>query len=230
MGNKEYSFELKYIIPNSRASHILIWLKTNCIPDPEFAEATVSSIYYDDRQWTFLREKINSDYLKTKIRLRWYSDISYIYHYETSFMEAKFKIGGRRHKIRTKTSYTGEWISAQNLENAALMEMPYLLQDKGYYPQKQLFPAFQISYKRSRFIEPFTRSRICFDYDIRAPRINYLMMPKSNPAVLQKAVFEIKGKEEELPVTLYPLTDLGCKISSFSKYSVCYQQLLQMHF
>jgi hypothetical protein len=69
---------------------------------PFFPE-TVSSIYFDTWGWKSLSEKINSDYLKTKIRFRWYSDIAYQLHYAPSFAEAKFRIGTKRKKIRIQT-------------------------------------------------------------------------------------------------------------------------------
>ncbi|MDY6968856.1 MAG: VTC domain-containing protein [Spirochaetota bacterium] len=217
--------ELKFVINNNKSHQVIEWLKSICKPDNEYSSGCVSSIYYDTRNWSFLGEKINSDYLKTKVRVRWYSDIDYKDHSENSFAEAKFKIGSRRDKIRIKTPFPGEWLCHTQLENQNLIEIPKTLRSIGFVPDQTLYPVFQISYKRMRFIDPFTNSRVCFDYDISAPRVNWFMLPKHNPFILQSAVFEIKGKNSELPFNLHPLTDFGCRKMSFSKFSACYQKI-----
>ena len=50
-------------------------LDSVCRRDPEFPAAVVWTIYYDTPAFASLGEKINSDYLKRKIRVRWYSDL-----------------------------------------------------------------------------------------------------------------------------------------------------------
>ena len=67
--------EIKLVLPNRAARSLVRWLRSRCWPDPLYPAATVSSIYYDTPDWRLLREKVNSDFLKTKVRLRWYSDI-----------------------------------------------------------------------------------------------------------------------------------------------------------
>jgi len=225
--NKVAVHETKFIISNIKSHQIIEWLQCSCRADPEFPAGTVSSIYYDTRNWGFLAEKINSDYLKTKVRIRWYSDISNKKDFEKSFVEAKFKIGNRRKKVRSLTPYSGTWFSRCRLDNSRLLEIPFLLRNKGIILNQSVFPVYQISYKRLRFIEPYTGCRICFDYDISAPRVNNYMLPKSNPFKLQTAVFEIKGNVSDLPFHLYPLTDMGFEKASFSKYKACYEKIMR---
>ncbi len=222
--------EIKFVVGNERAHVVREWLKQACTYDSEFPCGTVSSIYYDTRNWRFLDEKLNSDYLKSKVRVRWYSDIKNNKHSSFSFAEAKLKTGNRRKKIRVKTSCSGEWLSTVNLENRELLKLPHLLYSEGFRFSESLFPVYQISYKRLRFLEPSTGARICLDYDISAPRVNPVMLPEINPFNLKDAVFEIKGSEVDLPRFLYPLTDLGCRKASFSKYSMCYQNIRRVVF
>jgi len=221
--------EIKFTISNSKAHQVIRWLKHQCMPDPEFPEGAISSIYYDTRNWRFMAEKDNSDYLKMKIRLRWYSDLTLSKHDDVSFIEAKFKIGNRREKFRMESPFSGEWLAGVPLHSTKLLEISRLLRSQGIITE-EVFPVFQISYKRFRFIEPLTRARVCFDYDITAPRVNWSMLPKSNPFSLQTAVFEIKSALDELPAPLYPLTDMGFRKSSFSKYQVCYRKIVGFNF
>ena len=67
-------YEIKLVFENSRARTIARWLEMHCDLDPEFPRNEVSTVYYDDLLWSALREKLNGDFLKQKVRLRWYSE------------------------------------------------------------------------------------------------------------------------------------------------------------
>lgn len=222
--------ETKFVLRNNAAHIISKWLECRCRPDPEFPEGIISSIYYDTRNWQFLNEKINSDYLKTKIRLRWYSNIKTNKALTPSFLEAKYKIGSRRKKFRTKTLYSGKWLSQQDLQNPRLMKIMDILQKNQILITGPVYPVFIISYKRKRFIDPVTYSRVCIDYDIHIPKVNTQMLPPVSTEYLQSAVFELKGRIIQLPEILHQLTALGCYKHSFSKYSACYQKIMNISF
>ena len=222
--------ETKYVIRNSAAGILRQWLENRCWSDPEFSAGIVHSIYYDTRDWRFLREKINSDYLKTKIRIRWYVDIDSREPGEASFLEAKFKVGHCRKKVRIPTDYSGRELSRINLDHQRLLELPALLRPEGVVVAGRLAPVFEICYKRRRFVEPITQARLCLDYNIQAPRVNRQVLSRSNPFALQDAVFEMKGPLDELPQVLHQLTGLGCQKESFSKYYVCYKKINRIMF
>lgn len=228
--NKENRHELKFIVDNSAVGIISEWLRCRCLPDPKFPAGIVSSIYYDTANWQFMREKINSDYHKTKIRLRWYADIDSEDPGDESYMEAKFKTGSRRNKIRVKTGLVGDWLNRVNLENKKLLLVPQLLRTRGVNVASTLLPVFRINYKRKRFIEPLTGARLSLDYDISSPCVNRHIVPRSNPFRLQNAVFELKGVLTELPEVLHQLTAMGCQKQSFSKYSKCYENIMGINF
>jgi len=220
-------YEIKYVIENNASHIILAWLKNRCWKDPEYPAGLVSSIYYDTQSWHFLREKVNSDFLKQKIRVRWYSDIQTKDPSDESFLEAKFKTGGRREKTRIRVDISGRWLSQTPLHSQSLIPIIQPLREKGVPTPGPVFPVFQITYKRWRFIEPVSRARINLDHEIQMPRVNHLMVPQTNPFSLRKAVFEIKGNVSELPPELFQLTALGCRKESFSKYMVCYQKIMR---
>src|SRR5690606_22911495 len=67
--------ELKFTVPVSSTAAVLAWLRGACTPDPKFPCGRVSRIYNDTPDPRSLREKLNSDYLKTKVRLRWYATL-----------------------------------------------------------------------------------------------------------------------------------------------------------
>jgi hypothetical protein len=219
--------ETKFVFNNS-SSHIIVqWLERRCLRDPKFPQGIVSSLYYDTKDWRFLRDKINSDFLKTKVRVRWYADMDTGDPKGFSFLETKNKIGRRRFKFRTNTGIPASWFSEVDLSNGKLLDIPHLLKSHGIVIHGTLFPAFQINYKRKRFIDPVTGLRLCVDYDINTPRVNGFLLPRSNPFMLRNAVFEMKGRISELPEVLHQLTALGCRKRSFSKYISCYHKIMR---
>ena len=222
--------ETKFVLDNSAATGVVQWLRCRCWEDPEFPAGMVSSIYYDRQGWSFLREKINSDYLKTKIRLRWYADIEGEEPEGESYLEAKFKTGSRREKIRVRTAFSGKWLGQVNLDDPRLLSIPGLLRSRGVVIRGGLYPAFLIRYKRRRFVEPVTGARLCLDYDLCVPQVNHQMLGYHNPFRLRKAAFELKGALSELPEVLQQLTALGCRKQSFSKYSSCYARIMRTEF
>ncbi len=217
--------ELKYIIANQRSGSVLQWLKCNCRPDPQYPAGVVNSIYFDTRDWQALGEKINSDYLKTKVRLRWYADINGGHAYERSFAEVKYRIGYKRQKIRIPVPHSGTDLAGMDLHNPLLLRIPQLLKSHGVRFGRTYFPVYHIAYKRFRFREPLHGGRICFDKDIRIPQVNCMAIARQYPLALQTAVFEYKGAFAEFPESLFPLLNLGLRKASFSKYGACFQKL-----
>jgi len=219
------NFETKYVLENGCVPKFIQWLKYRCLPDPVYPAGIVSSIYFDTWDWRFLREKINSDFLKTKIRVRWYTEINSGICSAESFLEAKFKQGKKRHKIRKKLDISGEWLSKSDLCSRDLIGLPNRLLKSGVILPDSLFPVFQIQYKRVRFVEPYSRARLSLDYAIRVPAVNQQRVPGVFPFNLQNSVFELKGEIDKLPAFLHQLTTLGCRKDSFSKYSFCYAKI-----
>jgi len=222
--------ETKFVLNNSAAGTIIRWLQCRCRLDEKFEAGIVSSIYYDTHKWRFLSEKVNSDYLKTKIRLRWYGDIDSGEPGEDSFIETKYKTGSRRAKVRVRTDVSGKWLDSVDLDARKLLKVPELLRSEGVVVSGGLFPVFKIVYKRRRFIEPVTGARLSIDYDISAPTVNRRMLVRRNPNRLAHAVFELKGEIAELPGVLQQLTALGCRKESFSKYGICYGTIMRTSF
>jgi len=111
--------EIKYVVSAYRTKMALRMLERACIPDPKFPFGVVSSIYYDSQNWDYLREKRDSDYLKTKVRLRWYEQIQVTKEgADTSFAEIKYRIGSKRLKIRMPTEFPGRYLSDTPLDNS----------------------------------------------------------------------------------------------------------------
>jgi hypothetical protein len=218
--------ELKYTLPAGRAGLARRWLEQLCRRDPQFPAAIVWTIYYDTAGLTSLGEKINSDYLKRKIRLRWYSALDGR-SAGPAFVEAKIRTGTRRSKVREKVPYDAGELAAWQLQDPRLLSLPLLLQRHGVLGQESWQPMMLIRYRRDRFVEPVSRSRVSLDADIAAAGMSARFVSRADLSPIDRAVLEVKGMEEELPLAMRLLQPLGLRKQSFSKFLVAYVHATQ---
>src|SRR5215210_1307408 len=101
-------YELKFALPDALSPAVAVWLGSVCQPHPQFHDAIITSVYYDDPEWSLLGEKLNSDFLKRKLRLRWYRTPGVPLSESPAFIEAKFKAGVRREKVRVRLDSSAE--------------------------------------------------------------------------------------------------------------------------
>jgi VTC domain len=213
--------ELKFALPDGRADVARRWLDAICRRDPHFPAAVVSTIYYDTPDLAALGEKINSDYLKHKIRLRWYSDLAGAPS-GPAFIEAKSRVGMRRGKVRVQLPDSAEHLAGWDLQDPRLVSFPLLLRDRGILVGDLWQPVVRIRYRRDRFVEPVSRARISLDADIAAAALSRRLGAVADDRALGTAILEVKGAEEELPSALRPLLQLGARKCSFSKFLAVY--------
>jgi hypothetical protein len=213
--------ELKFTIPESRAHIARSWLEGTCRPDPKFPSALVWTVYYDTPALDSLGEKINSDYLKRKIRVRWYSDTSGRVT-GPAFVEAKLRVGNRRFKVRERVPTGAEELSHCDLQDAKLRNLPLLLRQHGILDQESWIPLMLLRYRRDRFLEAISRSRISLDTEIAAVAVNRRILSTIDPSPLGIAVLEVKGASDRLPPALQRMLALGFRKRAFSKFLAVY--------
>lgn len=219
--------EKKYTIHAQHTAVASALLHAHCLPDPLFPKGSVHSIYYDSLDLQFLTEKIDSTYFKAKIRLRWYGSWDFVADDGPAFLEAKIKEGGRQQKLRVPVPSSGRQLAAQNLSDPRLAALPPLLARQGVGVPFSVRPIFTITYRRLRFLDPVTNTRIALDQDIHVPQAALSCPGLAGTTAASVTVIETKGALTSLPGYLAPLLTLGLSATSFSKYLHCYQMLTQ---
>ncbi len=215
--------ELKFVAPTSRTAAALRWLHLACRSDPEFPDSTIFTVYYDTLALESLGEKRNSDYLKTKVRLRWYRVGSRCT--DTAFLEVKTRQGSRRRKRRVTLPYRPDWPTRGSLDVPSLRYVTRRLRSLGLPTTGHHRPVLLVRYRRRRFLDPRTGLRVCLDTDIRVPAAARAVGVAPHPLPLPLTVFEIKGQSDLVPEPLRLLTVLGFRKTSFSKYLACYDHV-----
>jgi len=216
--------ELKFTIPVSRTDAVLAWLRGACTPDPAFPCGRVSSIYYDTPGFDSLREKLNSDYLKAKVRLRWYSALATGERPGRAMLESKRRVGARREKVRLATEHTGDQLEALSLDDPALALIPHRLWSAGVMV-RAMRPVLSVQYDRYRFLDRASHTRVSVDFAIAVPAVSRRVSAWRHPGPLDVAIVEVKGRTATLPVSLQPVIRMGGRKASFSKYFACYRHV-----
>lgn len=213
--------ELKFTCEAYHSQFIQRGVESVCIADSNFQKNIVSSVYFDTDDWFFAMEKASSDFLKTKMRLRWYQDNEdpNLSAPTKCFLEFKRKIGSKRTKNRVEMPFSGNQVleSLQDVGYLALIQQciaehaPDLL---GY----SLEPKFVVRYSRNRYFEPFSNTRVSFDTNIRAFSVGSSYAYLSSHIVLDESVLEVKGNCDDLPIALRTFHAGNLKKAAFSKY------------
>ncbi|MGA7280011.1 MAG: VTC domain-containing protein [Desulfocapsaceae bacterium] len=221
-------FELKYTFHNSQAQALESWIGFHCHRDEKYPVSKVVSIYLESLDGRAYAEKINSDFFKTKHRVRWYEfppNLKVNDDYQVPvFIETKMKIGSQRRKIRESVLLPLNEIKANTLPSAFHQRW------QTFFYQSEtnihLQPYLQISYLRKRFSDPLSGARVSLDSNIQVDRSNPLYLPPPVIAGLPLGVFEIKSNTTETPESLKYLTRNLARKTSFSKYEQCVSLLL----
>ena len=220
--------EVKFAGDETLAGQALALLDAVCLPDGEYPEGQINSIYFDGPARISLAEKVDGDNLKSKVRIRWYGRPAGADGAEIPvFIEAKRRLGAARRKARVAAPAPARWIAETPLDDDRLAAFLYRhAAALGEEIPLNLAPVLCISYARRRYLCPQTGSRIALDRAIRADRINPRQFPVAAPVRLDRAVCEIKTRGRPLPGWAEALYRAGFRQRSFSKYGECMNRVL----
>ena len=213
--------ELKFTCEAFSAAFIKRGIESVCLADDDFSENIISSVYFDTQGWLFAMEKASSDYLKTKVRLRWYeaSDSSQSSKGSKCYLEFKCKIGSKRTKSRVLMPFAGDQalLALQDNVNKEMIQQHINEHAPDLYGHN-VEPKFVVRYVRSRFKEPFSNTRISFDTDIQAFSVANGFAQQASHVRLFESVLEVKGGVDDLPQALRSFHAGKLKKAAFSKY------------
>jgi hypothetical protein len=219
--------EIKYLVPATSAAALVTWTSSICLRDGKYPPATVYTVYYDTPRLALLGEKIDSDFLKTKVRVRWYADRDGQLG-DALFAEAKFRVGSQRRKVRHRLPIDAAEAAGRPLHDPAWIQWLEPLRADAPHLPATLAPVLGVRYVRHRFVEAAHASRVTIDEGIGLDRINASRLHGRIPGVFPHAVFEYKGRLPDPPAALLPVVRFGARRGSSSKYLACYHHLTRM--
>jgi VTC domain-containing protein len=215
--------ELKFLVPEFRSGSLRLWLDAVCTPERAYPPALVCTTYFDTPGLSLLGEKIDSDYLKTKVRIRWYASLDGDASGSPVFTEVKYRIGGRRDKIRVALDVEAVRLAATPLHAPIWRSLVDRLRTKAPIVPARLDPILSLRYARYRYLDRVSGGRVTVDQGIAVTALNESRITGRVPARLPVAVLEYKGALDDLPRHLAPAIRFGARRGSCSKYLACYQ-------
>jgi hypothetical protein len=221
--------EQKYNFAIPARDTLVEWLAYALEPDPVHADGAIHSLYFDTPDLAMYRQKRNSEYLKFKVRLRWYGDeppddgSSF-----PAYIEVKRKIGSVRRKQRTAVTIPRAAVLEGRFDDPAIAGLASLSLENEYPSHSLLMPLAHICYRRRRYVDALCDLRIALDWAIGCLWFNQEIAPLEAPIWLPAGVLEVKGRTRHLPASLEPVASLLHK-NSFSKYAQCLEALMYPH-
>ena len=206
-----------------KSGFALALLRHLCRPDRQYPEDRIYSLYFDTPDLDQYEKSGAGDHRKDKIRIRWYgSDLGKGIEVPV-YLEQKIRRGFASSKQRRRFMVSAEAFKDENLLNGILGRRTIIdtLAGFGYFPEKPLRPVIKISYRRYRFNEIMTGTRVSFDENIRARLIAPDLGRHEGEIRLPNSVIEVKGPKLELPATLRRLSVMSLDWGRFSKYGNC---------
>ena len=220
--------ELKYTVPAMTAGPLRLWLTSVCRPNRALPPAAVHTVYYDTPDLSLLREKIDSDYLKTKVRVRWYTALDpAAAPAGPVFAEVKYRVGNRRHKVRARLDVGAKELALSPLHDDTWVTFLDPLRQAVPALAGRLAPVLALRYARYRFVDPHG-AHVTVDESIRVTATNIARLSSHALDALPTAVLEWKGPWPDLPPHLAPAVRFGARRGAFSKYLACYQLVTRL--
>jgi len=213
--------EIKYVAPATSAAALESLLATCCDPDPEYPDNVIYTVYFDSHTMQALAGKQNGDYMKQKVRMRWYGespDGRVDGDQVPAWLETKNREGASGWKTRINlrlpsTAVQRESFSPETIAGAVA----------GHVPQ-MLSPAVWLQYRRKRLVFVDGVHRVSIDEAITGLWLREDMPCLPHTAELPFTIVEVKGPERDIP-HLHGLIGRFARKSAFSKYEICARYL-----
>jgi hypothetical protein len=220
--------EQKYLFPAGYTDVIRTWLEHACVPDPRYPSSVVSSIYFDTPELFHFHESRNGEFLRAKVRLRWYTDNAATEPGAgvRCYLEIKAKQGALSEKKRAEVTIPSRVLLDDLFSDEQILDLTARVFGLGYRAAGMLVPILLIQYRRQRYLDVESDSGIALDGEIRCTRANDAVVRATLPVCLDVGVLEIKGMNREACGVLKPIGSYLTK-SPFSKYAVSLEFLMQ---
>ena len=215
--------ERKFYIAPHKVETAYGLLRVLCRPDLVYPAEQINSLYFDTDSFDQYERSLAGDFVKNKVRLRWYGTDAELNMMQPVFVELKSRKGfaGTKQRLEMRVpvekllpAYIHEGIISKTLLCNTLAWF-------GHFPLEPLYPIIKISYWRYRFREVLTGISVALDCHVRSTMIAANAGNGERELELPGTILEIKGRSMEIPSSLKQFKLLGIDWGRFSKYSAC---------
>ena len=211
---KNSRYEIKFVLSNPQVSQALEWIYFHTSAKLAHPNRLVNSIYFDDNDFTSVKDNLIGLSNRSKYRLRWYGDSR-----QNEEVDLNFEIKNRSNRTGDKTRKAIEF--DDSLLRMSYGEIELALKEKlspEIVFKKSLSPALQVCYLR-KYLEGSNNIRITLDSGIRYfSTSNNTKIFSSKPIRYPMTIMEIKFNPELLNTVSSSLRDFHLLPKRHSKY------------
>ena len=162
--SNDFRYELKFVLDDVRAVEASHWLHFNTAARNVYPDRCVHSLYFDDVDFSSVRDNLAGVSERKKIRLRWYKNIK---GDGTGFPVFELKV--REGRLGRKISFKLPDLQGDLMElklSDIMKKVNQRLAEQEFFFDDYLAPTLRVSYVRS-YYEDFDGLRITMDTDIK---------------------------------------------------------------
>ncbi len=211
---KNYRYEIKFILDNANLSRIYQWIKERTFVKKTYPNRQVNSLYFDDINYTSVKDNLAGISDRQKIRLRWYGKEK-----DTNNPSFEFKL--REGRLNWKESFPVERLEKDLLKfdlKDILFECRNELFNKRVTLDEYIFPTLQTGYEREYYADA-EGIRLTIDHNIifHNPLLHKIL---NHGCVIKYPliVMEIKFPKNLRDYVVQTFRDVPMRSSRFSKY------------
>ena len=219
-----YRYERKYYISGINYEYV----KTVILNHPAlfrsvFYPRMVNNIYFDTPGFDYFYDNVDGNYIRKKIRIRWYDET--FAHQKKLTLEHKLKNGLLGDKISYPLAeiYTGEGLEIDQMRNELKKcKLPIHVSNELLTH----FPTLLNRYVREYFISDDGKCRITLDKDLSFFRINAgKNFFKTSYHIPDDLIMEMKYSPDDEPVAINISQKIPFRVTKSSKYVIGVQNL-----
>ena len=159
--SSDYRYEIKFVLDNTRLADVMHWLYNNTTANKSYDNRMVNSIYFDDIDFSSVRDNLAGIAQRNKLRLRWYGNQKN----SLPIFEVKTKNG----RLGYKTAYPIKSIKNNIMELNIDQITSKCIKGLAMHDiilDKHIVPTLQVNYERE-YYETHDSIRITIDQDIQ---------------------------------------------------------------
>ena len=163
--NKNFRFERKWLFNTNYIDLLNKTFKSKFNFKIQHPKRTVNSLYFDDHNYTSVKENLDGLTNKYKVRLRWYGKNNHL------IFNSKLEIKIKKNFLNYKILYNMRNLNNKNLKK--LNDVKFITNKVNDILKKNLIPTVTTHYERLYLISFNKKIRATIDYDLKGSNFFY---------------------------------------------------------
>ena len=212
MQNKINRFERKWIFKSeNHLALINTLLRSDLFFTNQYPQRKVNSIYFDDTNFSSIRENLNGVSDKKKIRIRWYG-------IEKKLIKPQLEIKGKKGSETRKRNYSINELNNLKFSDLKNIEKIKNLVNGKIKLKKIIYPVLSTHYDRQYFISNNSKIRATVDYNMQSVYLKNISQIKIVKNFSKVCILELKYPTKLDRYVRGKLKNITLRLSKNSKF------------